>query len=131
MRYRAQGGAFLNETVFQAVTPPQEPPIVGRQPEMLHLLSKPAAPAVGPASSPVSGTRHASTPALISEQEVVFSTVAAALLTHATTHRQWRATRLIAAISHIHIRLPEPRPLYPREASYFEGARMSRQMDHL
>jgi hypothetical protein len=132
MRYWAPGGACLNETVFQAVTPPQEPPIIGRQPHMLHLLSKPAAPAVGPASSPVSGTRHASTPALISEQEVVFSTAAAALPTPATTHRRWRATRLIAAISHIHIGLPEPRPLYPRrEASYFEGARMSRQMDHL
>ena len=99
---------------------------------MLHLLSKPAAPAVGPASSPVSGTRHASTPALISEQEVVLSTAAAALPTPTTTHRRWRATRLTAAISHIHIGLPEPRPLYPRrEASYFEGARMSRQMDHL
>lgn len=99
---------------------------------MLHLLSKPAAPAVGPAFSPVSGTRHDSTPALISEQEVAFSTAAAALPTPATTHRRWRATRLIAAISRIHIGLPEPRPLYPRrEASYFEGARMSRQMDHL
>jgi hypothetical protein len=99
---------------------------------MLHLLSKPAAPAVRPASSPVSGTRNASTPALISEQEVVLSTAAAALLTPATTHRRWHATRLTAAISHIHIGLPEPRPLYPRrEASYFEGARMSRQMDHL
>jgi hypothetical protein len=99
---------------------------------MLHLLSKPAAPAVAPAFSPVSGTRHASTPALISEQEVVFSSAAVALPTHATTHRQWRATRLTAAISHIHLGLPEPRPLYPRrEASYFEGARMSRQMDHL
>ena len=99
---------------------------------MLHLLSKPAAPAVGPASSPVSGTPHASTPVLISEQEVVFNTAAAALLTPATTHRQRRATRLIAAISHIHIGLPEPRPLYPpRGASYLEGARMSRQMDHL
>jgi hypothetical protein len=99
---------------------------------MLHLLSKPAAPAAGQASSAVSGTRHASTPVHISEQEVVFSTAAAALLAPATTDRQWRATRLIAAISHLHMRLPEPRPLYPRrEASYFEGARMSRQMDHL
>ncbi len=99
---------------------------------MLHLLSKTAAPGVGPAFTPVSGTRHASTPALISEQEVVFSTAAAAILSPATTHGHWRVTRLIAAIGHIHIGLPEPRPLYPRrEASYFEGARMSRQMDHL
>jgi hypothetical protein len=132
MRYWAPRGAFLNEAVFQAVTPPQEPSIIGRQPNMLHPLSKPAAPSGWPASAPVSGTRHASTPVHISEQEVVFSTAAAALLTPATTHRHWRATRLMAAISHIHIGLPEPRPLYPRrEASYFEGARMSRQMDHL
>jgi hypothetical protein len=99
---------------------------------MVHLLPKPAAPAVGPAFSPVSGTRHASTPALISEQEVVFSTAAAALLPPATTHRHWRVTRLIAAIGHVYIGLPEPRPLYPRrEASHFERARMSRQMDQL
>jgi hypothetical protein len=72
---------------------------------MLHLLSKPAAPAVGPASSPVSGTRHASTPALISEQEVVLSTAAAALLTPATTidcsnqpHPLW-AARAATALS--------------------------------
>ena len=99
---------------------------------MLHLLSKPA-PDVGPAPSPVSPKRHTSTPLLISEQEVVFSTAAAAVVVPpATTHRHWRATPLIAAIGHIHIRLPEPRPHYSlREASYFEGARMSRQMDHL
>lgn len=99
---------------------------------MLHLLSKPAAPAVRPASSAVSGTQHASTPVLISEQEVVFNTAAAALVPPATTHRHWPGGRLIAAVGRIHIALPEPRPHYPRrDASYFEGARMSRQMDHL
>ena len=99
---------------------------------MLHLLSKPAAPVIGPASAGVSPTRHTSTPVLITEQEVVFSTAAAALLPPAATaHRRWRGTTLIAAIGHIHIRLHEPRPIYPREASYFEAARMSRQMGHL
>jgi hypothetical protein len=99
---------------------------------MLHLLSKPA-PDVGPAPSPVTPKRHTSTPLLISEQEVVCSTAAAAFVVPpAMTHRHWRATPLIAAIGHVHIRLPEPLPHYSRrEASYFEGARMSRQMDHL
>jgi hypothetical protein len=98
---------------------------------MLHLLAKPARD-FGPAPSPVSSTRHASTPVLITEQEVVFSTALAAAAPPATTHRHWPGTTLVAAIARIHIGLPEPRPCYPRrEASYFEGGRMSRQMDHL
>jgi hypothetical protein len=80
-----------------------------------------------------------SAPVLISEQEVVFTTAAAvfttaaaALVPPATTHRHFPGTRLFAAIRHIHIALPEPRPIYPRlEASYFESPRMSRLMDHL
>jgi hypothetical protein len=72
------------------------------------------------------------TPVLISEQEVVFSTAAAAFVPLATTRHHWRVTTLIAAIGRIHIALPEPRPCYPRRgASYFEGGRMSREMDHL
>jgi hypothetical protein len=99
---------------------------------MLHLLSKPAAPDVEPAPSAVSSTRHASTPLLITEHEVVFSTAVAAAAPPATTHRHWPGTTLVAAIARIHIGLPEPRPCYPRrEASYFEAARMSRQLDHL
>ncbi|EUA05899.1 hypothetical protein I546_5853 [Mycobacterium kansasii 732] len=39
---------------------------------------------------------------------------------------------LLEAVHHIHIALPDPRPMYPRrEAGYSEAARMSRQMDHL
>jgi hypothetical protein len=80
----------------------------------------------------VHSKRHTSTPFLVSERDVAFSTAAPVLLPSATTQSHWRATRLITAIGHIHIGLPEPRPLYPhREASYFESARMSRQMDHL
>src|SRR5258707_9982884 len=72
------------------------------------------------------------TPVLISEQEVVFSTAAAALVPPETTPRHWRGTTLIAAIGRIHIGLPQPRPCYPRrEASYFEGGGISRQMGHL
>jgi hypothetical protein len=72
------------------------------------------------------------TPVLISEQEVVLSTAAAALVPPAATRRRWLGATLIAAVHRIHIGLPEPRPHYPqRDASYFEAARMSRQMDHL
>ena len=72
------------------------------------------------------------TPVLISEQEVVFSTAAAALVPPATTHRHWPGATLFAVVHRIHVALPEPRPIYPRrEASYFEAARMSRQMDHI
>lgn len=73
-----------------------------------------------------------SAPVLITEQEVVFTTAVAALVPPATTHRHWPGIRLFAAISHIHVALPEPRPIYSRhDASYFESARMSRLMDRL
>jgi hypothetical protein len=98
---------------------------------MSYLLSKPAAPDVEPAPSAVSSTRHTSTAVLISEQEVLFSTALAATAPPATTHRHWPGTTLVAAIARIHIGLPEPRPCYPRRDSYFEVARMSRELDHL
>jgi hypothetical protein len=98
---------------------------------MLHLLTNLTAD-VGPAPSSVCSKQHTSTPVLITEQEVVFTTAATALQPPATPDHHWRATRLVALIGHVHIGLPEPRPHYPhREASYFESARMSRQMDHL
>jgi hypothetical protein len=98
---------------------------------MLHLLSN-AATHVGRAPSSLRAKPNTSKPALVSEQEAMFNTAAAALLPSATTHRHWRATHLIAAIGHIHIGLPGPWADHPhREASYFESARMSRQMDHL
>jgi hypothetical protein len=99
---------------------------------MLHLLTKPAAPDVGPAPVAVGSTQQPSTPVLISEQHVVFTTAAAVLVPPATTHRHWPGATLFAAVRRIHIALPEPRPIYPRrEAGYFEAARMSRQIDHL
>jgi hypothetical protein len=99
---------------------------------MLHLLSKPPVPDVGQAPCAVSSTRHAPAPGLISEQEVLFATAAATLVPPATTRRHRLSAALFATIRRIHIALPEPRPTYPRrEAGYFEGARLSRQMDHL
>jgi hypothetical protein len=99
---------------------------------MLHLRSRATVPDLGSAPSEVGSERRATTPVLITEQEVVFSTAAATSLPPATAHRRWRGATLIAAIGHIPIRLPEPRPIYPgREGSYFEAARMSRQMGRL
>jgi hypothetical protein len=71
-------------------------------------------------------------PILITEQEVLLNTAAAAFVRPATSHRRWPGTALFGAARRIHIRLPEPRPIYPRlERSYFETARMSRLMDRL
>ena len=105
---------------------------------MLHLLPSfdslpdPPAPDVEPAPSTVSSTRHASAPVLITEQEVLFKGAATVSVPPATTHRHWPGAAFITAIGHIHIGLPEPRPIYPRrEASYFEAGRMSRLMEHL
>ena len=122
---------------------------------MLHLLPKlhslpdRPVPDVEPASAAASmrinrlGThkttvdspRDASTPVLISEQEVIFNTAAArSIAPPAAIHHHWPGTRLTAAIRHFHIGLPEPRPIYPHvfpRASYFDTARMSREMDRL
>ena len=119
---------------------------------MLHLLPKlhslpdPPAPDVEPHSAAVrmridrldmrqttvDSARDASTPVLISEQEVLFNTAVAASVSPATTRRHWSGAALIAAIGHIHLRLPEPRPIYPRrEASYFDHGRMSRMIERL
>lgn len=96
----------------------------------LHSLPDPPAPDVGAASSAVSSTRHASAPVVITEQEVLSETAAAVPISPATTHRHWPGAALITAVGHIHLRLPEPRPIYPRrEASYFDTARMSRMME--
>jgi hypothetical protein len=78
-------------------------------------------------SAPAAGT-----PNVISEQEVLFNTAGAASVSPATTRHHWPGAALTTAIGHIHLRLPEPRPIYPgHEAGYFEGGRMSRMMEHL
>lgn len=100
---------------------------------MAHLLAgSPATADVGPAPPAVDSTQRTPTPVLITEHEVAFNTAAAASVAPAVTRRHWPGASLIAAIGRIHLALPEPRPHYPRrEASYFEGARMSRLMDRL
>jgi hypothetical protein len=95
------------------------------------LLRRTATPDVGSVPSAVDCTHRSPTRVLVTEQEVVFSTAAATSVPAMTRHHRL-ATTLTAAISRIHIALPEPRPHYPRrELNYFEATRMSREMDHL
>jgi hypothetical protein len=65
---------------------------------------------------------------LITEQEVLFGTRAAALQHKTATHRGW-----IEAVRHAigSLHLPPPRQHYQREPSYLERARMGREMDRL
>jgi hypothetical protein len=99
---------------------------------MLHLHSNPTARDVWPASWRVAFKRPTATPVLLTEWHVEESPAAATVRPPTTAHRHWRGTAVITAIGHVRIRLPEPRPIYPRRrASYFDDAQMSREMDHL
>ncbi len=104
---------------------------------MLHLLPKhspptPLSPNVEPAPSAVGSAPPVSATVLITEQEVLFTTAVAAAVPPPAHHHHWPGAALLTAIGHIHLRLPEPRPIYPRlETSYFEAGRMARLMEHL
>jgi hypothetical protein len=100
---------------------------------MSHLLpASTATPGVGSAPSAVDSTQHSPTRVLVSEQQVAFATAAAISVPPATTRHRRLGTTLIAAIGRIHIALPEPRPHNPRrERTYFEAARMSREMGRI
>ena len=97
---------------------------------MLHLPAESGEPDVGSARSAVSFTQPASAPVLISEPQVAFSTAA---VLHPPRHHPRRVRTLVAAaLGDIRKRLLGPLPQYPRrERSYFEAARMSRQMERL
>jgi hypothetical protein len=72
--------------------------------------------------------KHA--PVLITENQVAFSTAAAAPA--GSTRRWWLGTTLMGGLGRILTALTQPRPLYPRrELAYFEAGRMSRAMDRL
>ena len=72
--------------------------------------------------------KHA--PVLITENQVAFSTAAAAPV--ASIRRRWLGTTLLGGLGRILTALTHPRPLYPhRELAYLEAARMSRAMDRL
>ncbi|AFM14996.1 hypothetical protein Mycch_0170 [Mycolicibacterium chubuense NBB4] len=68
-------------------------------------------------------------PVVITEQQVLLSTAAAAAL---APGREPQRTVLFVRLRQLRIHLPEPRPVYPRrESRYLETARMSREMGHL
>jgi hypothetical protein len=77
----------------------------------------------GPSTAPSTLRKYA--PVLITENQVAFSTAAAAPA--GSTRRWWlgRLGRILTALT-------QPRPLYPhRELAYLEAGRMSRAMDRL
>jgi hypothetical protein len=82
----------------------------------------------GPPTAASTLRKHA--PILVTENQVAFSTAAAAPV--GSTRRRWLDTILMGGLGRILTALTEPRPLYPRrEPAYFEAARMSRAMDRL
>jgi hypothetical protein len=82
----------------------------------------------GPSTAPSTLRKYA--PVLITENQVAFSTAAAAPV--ASIRRRWLGTTLLGGLGRILTALTQPRPHYPRRApAYFETARMSRAMDRL
>ena len=82
-----------------------------RTPEVIHE------------AAPTSGA-----PALITAQEVLFSTRVALLLRKASTRHRWIDAIRVAAGS---VHLPPPRQRFPMDTGYLERARMAREMDRL
>ncbi len=117
--------------VPKAVTPVGATNIGRRHPHMSHILLRAtAAPNVKSAPFRVCPAHPGPAGVLVTEKEVVLGT-ATVLSVSVTTRHHRLATKLIGAISRIHIALPEPRPHYPPRRAYFEVAEMSREMDHL
>jgi hypothetical protein len=82
----------------------------------------------GPPTAAATLRKHA--PVLVTENQVAFSTAAAAPV--GSTRRRWLATTLMGGLGRILTALTQPRPVHPRrELAYFEAARMSRAMDRL
>ena len=82
----------------------------------------------GPPTTAGTPRKHA--PVLITENQVAFSTAAAAPVP--STRRRRLDTTLMGGLGRILTALTQPRPLYPhRELAYLEAGRMSRAMDRL
>ncbi len=89
------------------------------------------APSTTKAGPPTAASaRRAHPPVLITEQQIAFSTAAAVSVGSGRRGRLHTAS--LARISRILSALEQPGPHYPRrEPTYFEVARMSREMDRL
>jgi hypothetical protein len=81
-------------------------------------------------SAPTSEKKDTTAPAsvLITEQEVLLGTRAAALPAEAPTRRGW-IEAIRTAVGSLH--LPPPRERHFRDPGYLEQARMAREMDRL
>jgi len=98
---------------------------------MSHVTPAPLATSeTEPGRPRAASTPHKHGPVLITENQVAFSTAAAAPVR--STRRRWLDTTLMGGLGRILTALTQPRPLYPRrELAYLEAARMSRAMDRL
>jgi hypothetical protein len=98
---------------------------------MSHVTPAPLASSdteSGPPTAACTLRKHA--PVLITENQVAFSTAAAAPV--GSTRRRWMDATLMGGLGRILTALTQPRPHYPRrELANFEAARMSRAMDRL
>jgi hypothetical protein len=98
---------------------------------MSHVTPTPHVPSdteSGPSTAACTLRKHA--PVLITENQVAFSTAAAAPVP--STRRRRPDTTLMGGLGRILTALTQPRPLYPhRELAYLEAGRMSRAMDRL
>ncbi len=95
---------------------------------MFQLAHRSASHDVGPTPSTDSSIAHAPNLVFISTREVILNTAAA--VPAATDHHHSAVSKLLGVISHMHVKLPEPHPIYQR-ANYFDAGRMSRLMEHL
>jgi hypothetical protein len=98
---------------------------------MPHVTPTPLANSDTESGRPTAAcTLRTSAPVLITENQVAFSTAAAAPV--ASIRRRWLGTTLLGGLRRILAALTHPRPLYPhRELAYLEAGRMSRAMDRL
>jgi hypothetical protein len=88
---------------------------------MSHVTSAPLA------TSETEPGKHA--PVVVTENQVAFSTAAAAV---PTTRRRWLDTTPMGGLARILTALTQSRLRYPRrEHAYLKAARMSRAMDRL
>jgi hypothetical protein len=98
---------------------------------MSHVTTAPLATSDTESVPPTAAcTPRKHAPVLVTENQVAFSTAAAAPVR--STRRRWLDTTLMGGLGRILTALSRPRPLYPRrELAYFEAGRMSRAMDRL